>query len=99
MTRNPAFIRRLIALDVAPLLTPEDFYKLDDHMNARGHDVVAGALAEQIANSRRSSRADNGGAASVLLVSWPDAVDRSFRAHPDGTSARSEATPAGREWP
>ena len=45
---NPAFIRRLIALDVAPLLTPEDFYRLDDHMNARGHEVVAGALAGQI---------------------------------------------------
>jgi lysophospholipase L1-like esterase len=45
---NPAFIRRLIALDVAPLLTPEDFYKLDDHMNARGHDKIAGTLAEVI---------------------------------------------------
>jgi len=44
----PAFIRRLIALDVAPRLSRDDFYKLDDHMNARGHDVVAGALAEQI---------------------------------------------------
>ena len=43
---NPAFIRRLMALDVAPLLTPDDFYKLDDHMNARGHEKVAGALAE-----------------------------------------------------
>ena len=45
---NPAFIRRLMALDVAPLLTPEDFYRLDDHMNARGHEKVAGALAEAI---------------------------------------------------
>jgi lysophospholipase L1-like esterase len=45
---NPAFVRRLIALDVAPALTPEDFYRLDDHMNARGHAVVANALAEQI---------------------------------------------------
>jgi lysophospholipase L1-like esterase len=45
---NPAFIRRLIALDVAPLLTPEDFYKLDDHMNARGHEKIAGALAEVV---------------------------------------------------
>jgi len=47
---NPAFIRSLIALDVAPLLTPEDFYSLDDHMNRRGHAVVASALAEQIAS-------------------------------------------------
>jgi len=42
---NPAFIRGLIALDVAPLLTPDDFYRLDDHMNARGHEKVATALA------------------------------------------------------
>jgi lysophospholipase L1-like esterase len=50
---NPAFIRSLIALDVAPLLTPDDFYRLDDHMNARGHEVVAGALAEVIRDTLR----------------------------------------------
>ena len=49
---NPAFIRRLIALDVAPLLTRADFYQLDDHMNARGHAALAGAVAEQIARHR-----------------------------------------------
>jgi hypothetical protein len=53
---NPAFVRRLIALDVAPLLTPEAFYRLDDHMNARGHDVVAGALFEIIRNRALSLR-------------------------------------------
>lgn len=45
---NPAFIRDLIALDVAPLLTADDFYRLDDHMNARGHEKVAAALAGAI---------------------------------------------------
>jgi hypothetical protein len=32
---NPAFVRELIPIDVAPLLEPTDFYVLDDHMNAR----------------------------------------------------------------
>jgi hypothetical protein len=45
---NPPFIRELIALDIAPLLTPDDFYRLDDHMNARGHEKVAAALARAI---------------------------------------------------
>ena len=43
---NPAFVRELIAIDVAPLLEPTDFYVLDDHMNARGHGVVAVAVSE-----------------------------------------------------
>lgn len=46
----PAFVRRLIPIDVAPLLTPKDFYILDDHMNANGHEVVAGALAAPLRN-------------------------------------------------
>jgi hypothetical protein len=44
----PRFIHRLIALDVAPNLSTDDFYRLDDHMNARGHEKVAAALAEAI---------------------------------------------------
>jgi hypothetical protein len=44
----PPFIHRLIALDVSPNLTTDDFYRLDDHMNARGHEKVAAALAEAI---------------------------------------------------
>ena len=43
---NPAFVRELIPIDVAPLLEPTDFYVLDDHMNARGHGVVAVAVSE-----------------------------------------------------
>lgn len=41
----PSFVQRLIALDVAPRLTTEDFFVLDDHMKARGHKVVGEALA------------------------------------------------------
>ena len=47
---NPAFVRRLIPIDVAPLLEPTDFYVLDDHMNSRGHGVVAVALSELLRN-------------------------------------------------
>ena len=43
--RNPAFIRQLKTIDVAPLLTRDDFYVLDDHMNKHGHEKVATALA------------------------------------------------------
>jgi len=45
---QPPFIRRLKALDVAPVLTTDDFYRLDDHMNARGHEKVAAVLADAI---------------------------------------------------
>jgi len=50
------FIRRLIPLDVAPKLTPEDFYRLDDHMNARGHEKVATVLADAIKASLSPAR-------------------------------------------
>jgi lysophospholipase L1-like esterase len=50
---RPQFIRRLIAVDVAPRLTSDDFYRLDDHMNARGHQKVAAALADAIRASGR----------------------------------------------
>jgi len=46
--KYPDYIRQLIPIDVAPLLSPEDFYVLDDHMNARGHDIVSTALANVI---------------------------------------------------
>ena len=43
---QPAFIRRLRALDVAPLLEESDFYILDDHLRANGHEKIGKALAE-----------------------------------------------------
>jgi hypothetical protein len=48
--RNPAFIRNMKTIDVAPLLTPADFYVLDDHMNSGGHEKVASALAAVLRN-------------------------------------------------
>ena len=49
---NPAFVQRLTALDVAPLLNRDDFYVLDDHMRARGHQVVGEALADLVVRAR-----------------------------------------------
>ena len=42
---QPAFIRRLHALDVAPLLEEDDFFSLDDHLRASGHEKIGKALA------------------------------------------------------
>jgi hypothetical protein len=48
--RYPEFIRRVTTIDVAPLLTPADFYVLDDHMNSAGHEKVANAVAAALRN-------------------------------------------------
>jgi lysophospholipase L1-like esterase len=40
-------------LDLAPLLGPEDYYRLDDHLNARGNAVVADALVDAVAVATR----------------------------------------------
>ena len=45
---HPRFAQRLIALDVGPRLRTGNFYLIDDHMNASGHQVVGEALAEVI---------------------------------------------------
>jgi hypothetical protein len=45
---QPAYIRRLHALDVAPLLEENDFFSLDDHLRASGHEKIGRALAEVI---------------------------------------------------
>jgi hypothetical protein len=42
----PGYIQRLIAVDVAPKLTSNDFFVLDDHMRPSGHQAVGNALAE-----------------------------------------------------
>jgi hypothetical protein len=42
---QPEHIRRLRLLDVAALLEESDFYHLDDHLRASGHDKIARALA------------------------------------------------------
>lgn len=50
---NPAFVRRLITLDTPRVLTPADFYILDDHMNAHGHQVIGDALVDLIRGLNR----------------------------------------------
>ena len=45
---QPAYVQRLRALDVAPLLEEADFYSLDDHLRARGHETIGKALAELV---------------------------------------------------
>jgi hypothetical protein len=45
---QPSWVRRLRALDVAPLLDEADFYDLDDHLRPHGHEVIGNALAEII---------------------------------------------------
>jgi hypothetical protein len=44
----PPFVRQLQTLDTTTVLTPADFYALDDHMTARGHQAVGTALARLI---------------------------------------------------
>ena len=44
----PAYIRRLRAVDIAPLLEETDFYDLDDHFRASGHTKVGEAVAEAL---------------------------------------------------
>jgi hypothetical protein len=45
---QPAYLRRLQALDVAPLLEESDFYSLDDHLRASGHEKIGRALAQLV---------------------------------------------------
>jgi len=45
---NPAFVNRLVAIDLSSRLTRDDFFVLDDHMNERGHQVVGDVLAEAL---------------------------------------------------
>ena len=48
--QHPEFVRRLQTLDVAPLLSPGDFYDLDDHLRAHGHQVLGEALSDLVSN-------------------------------------------------
>lgn len=53
---NPRFIQRLTTLDLSSVLTPGDFFVLDDHMNARGHEAVGTALAALLRSSGAGDR-------------------------------------------
>jgi len=52
---EPGFVERLTTLDVAPLLTRDDFYVLDDHLRAHGHEVIGAALADLIGRGQASN--------------------------------------------
>ena len=45
----PAYIRAVRVVDVSSLLTPDVHYVLDDHLTARGHELIAEALIAAIA--------------------------------------------------
>lgn len=45
----PPAVRSLVALDIAPHLGPEHFYRLDDHLRPSGHAVVAELLTAVVA--------------------------------------------------
>jgi hypothetical protein len=45
---TPSFVRELRALDVGPLLQEEDFFDLDDHLRASGHQKIGSALGELV---------------------------------------------------
>jgi len=42
---HPSYVQHLIAFDTTAVLKDDDFYVLDDHMNAKGHNAVGTALA------------------------------------------------------
>jgi hypothetical protein len=39
--KYPAYIRRMVALNIYKVLTKDDYYTLDDHLRARGQEAVA----------------------------------------------------------
>jgi hypothetical protein len=53
--RYAALAPWVTAVDVSPTLGPGDYYLLDDHMKATGHEKVAGLLAAEVA--RRTTAA------------------------------------------
>jgi hypothetical protein len=61
---NPAWMRRIVTVDVSTAITAADFFFSDDHMRSSGHARVAEVLAARIA-------ALDGGATNVSRVSRP----------------------------
>jgi hypothetical protein len=49
---HPPFVQLLVTLDTTTVLKDSDFYVLDDHMNAHGHEAVGNALAALIQSVR-----------------------------------------------
>lgn len=48
--KYPAFIRNMKIVDVQPLLTEDDYFILDDHINTKGHIKVSQELVKAIQN-------------------------------------------------
>ena len=51
---HPAWVKRLLTFDTTSVLKDDDFYVLDDHMNAKGHEAVGTGLAAVSALSPRA---------------------------------------------
>jgi len=45
---HPGWVRRLVTFDTTSVLQDDDFYVLDDHMNARGHEAVGAGLVTAV---------------------------------------------------
>lgn len=46
----PAALARMKVVDIAPLLRPEHYFDLDDHLRASGHELVAHAVVTALAH-------------------------------------------------
>ena len=44
----PDYVRQMIVVDISPLLTPDQFYILDDHLRASAHAAIADRLISVI---------------------------------------------------
>ena len=44
----PSYIRAMIVVDVSARLTPDVYYRLDDHLRPAGHAAIADALADAL---------------------------------------------------
>ncbi|MEW5984830.1 MAG: hypothetical protein AB1806_20955 [Acidobacteriota bacterium] len=42
----PGYVRDMVVLDTQPLLKADDFFVIDDHLRARGHETLADAVRE-----------------------------------------------------
>jgi len=52
----PAYIRNMIVLDLSRELNPGNYLRLDDHITAAGHRLIASRLAETIKKAETDSR-------------------------------------------
>lgn len=53
---RPAWLRRMVVLDLASQLPPADWYTLDDHLRPAGHRLIAQHLADLIGPASATDR-------------------------------------------